>query len=210
MKTIITTLLLMLIYKASLAQNGGQFFENNLIKIQYIGYSDGAHIFKVCNKQACEARIRIKVDRDQAVDIQVGPKDCNIANVIKPATPNLLFRAKAETACVSNPDMGWLEINTANVVLNLVEGNTVTIVRGQNTFRASIINGLYSSDYGSMSYVENIVVYDILGMINYKASNFVRKYSSVNLKNYLQPGLNFVEVTIETNRKERFVFKYVK
>lgn len=213
MKTVITTLLLMLIYTASLAQNGGQFFENNVIKIFYLGYSFGEHTFRVCNKQSCEARIRTKADQDPAVDIQVKPDSCVIVSVFRPNPANIKFRVKAETSCPSftNPDMGWLELNTSNFALNLVEGNTIIVVKGPYKLDISIDGGIIKSSYGSLNYIEHIRVYSILGEVKYNEVTFARRSNTTNLNNYLKTGLNIIEVVIVDNiAPERFIFKYTK
>ena len=213
MKTIITTLLMMLIYTASLAQNGGQFFENNVIKVFYLGYSFGEHTFRVCNKQSCEARIRTKADTDPAVDIQVKPDSCVIVSVPRPNPVNIKFRAKAETSCPSfiNPDMGWLELNTSNFALNLVEGNNIIVVRGPYKLDLSINGGIVKTSYGSLNYIEHIRVYSILGEVKYNEVIFAKRSNTTDLNKYLKTGLNIIEVVIVDNiAPERFIFKYVK
>ncbi len=213
MKTVITTLLLMLIYTASLAQNGGQFFENNVIKIFYLGYSFGEHTFRVCNKQNCEARIRTKADQDPAIDIQVRPDSCVIVSVFRSNPANIKFRVKAETSCPSftNPDMGWLELNTSNFALNLVEGNSILVVRGPYKLDLSINGGIVKTSYGSLNYIEHIRVYSILGEVKYNEVTFARRSNTTNLNNYLKTGLNIIEVVIVDNiAPERFIFKYTK
>ena len=209
MKTVIA-LLLSLLSLAATAQNGGQYFENNVIKIQYLGFVDGAHIFKICNKQSCTARIRTRVDQDPVTDIQVAANDCVQASVIKPIGPNLLFRAKSETSCISNPDMGWLEINTALVTLPLIESNSVIVVRGPNEFRASVSNGVYRSSYTNRDYLERITVYNIIGQVKYKTTTLVKRRKTINLDKYLQTGLNFIDILIETNKPEHITIKYIK
>lgn len=211
MKQFLIFTLLCLLSFFGYSQNGGQLNENNIVKITYLGFSYGAHTFKVCNKQKCEARIRIKVDQDPATDIQIKADSCVLIDVIKPISTDLLFRAKAETFCVSNPDMGWLEINTLNYVLNLVEGNNITITRGSNKLEMSIVGGILKSSYGMLDYIEHIKVYSILGTIKYDYISFVKKSHRTDLNNYLKTGLNVIEVVIVTDKApERFIFKYMK
>ena len=212
MKRFLFLLLLLLFNLFGYSQNGGQFFENNVIKVFYLGYSLGEHTFRVCNKQSCEARIRTKADQDPAVDVQVLPDSCVIVRVSRPNPANIKFRAKAETSCPSftNPDMGWLELNTSNFALNLVEGNNITVVRGPNKLELSINKGILKSSYGSISYIEHARVYSILGDIKYDKITFAKRSNITDLNNYLKTGLNIVEVIIVADVPERFIFKYIK
>lgn len=211
MKTIITSLLILLVTQ-SFSQNGGQFFENNVVRIQYLGYFSGFHKFKVVNKQSCIATIRTKADQDQSIDTQIFGNDSTYIDASRPTPENVKFRAKAETSCVSNPDMGWLEINTSQVALNLVEGNNVTVVRGPNKLQLSIINGVVKSSYGMINYIQHVKVYNILGTVKYEDIIFARRSSDLDINNYLKTGINVIEVIIVTdsNGQERFVFKYQK
>lgn len=194
------------------SQNGGQFFENNVIKIFYLGYSSGEHMFRVCNKQSCEARIRTKADQDPAIDIQVKPDSCVIVNVFRSNPINVKFRVKAETSCPSftNPDMGWLELNTADFVLRLVEGNNITLFRGPNKLELSINGGILKTNYGILNYIEHVRVYTILGDVKYDQLTFAKKSNITDLNIYFKIGINIVEVIIVANIPERFIFKYIK
>jgi hypothetical protein len=210
MKRFLIFTLLSLLSLFGYSQNGGQFFENNVIKVFYLGYSFGEHTFRVCNKQSCEARIRTKADQDPAVDVQVKPDSCVIVKVFRPNPGNIKFRAKAETSCPSftNPDMGWLELNTADFVLHLVEGNNIVVIRGPYKLDISINGGILKSSYGSINYIEHIRVYSILGEVKYNEVTFARRSNITDLNNYLKAGLNIVEVIIvDNNTPERFIFK---
>jgi hypothetical protein len=204
------TCILLILSLLSKAQNGGQFFENNVIRINYIGYSNGQHIFKVCNKQSCEARIRTKADQDLAIDIIVQSLSCETVAVARPTNINILFRAKAETFCISNPDMGWLELNTSLLTLPLIETNYISIPRGPNKLQISIKNGVYRSSFDNTNYIETIRVYNISGRKLYDKRLSVEKSNYIDLKANLEKGINLIEVIIETNKFDRFVFKYFK
>jgi hypothetical protein len=213
MKKFLFLLLLLIFALLGYSQNGGQFFENNVIKVFYLGYSSGTHTFRVCNKQNCEARIRTKADEDPAIDVQVAAEGCNIVTVSRPNPANVKFRVKAETSCPSftNPDMGWLELNTSNFVLNLVEGNNISVVRGPNKLELSVNRGILTSSYGLVNYIEHVRVYSIAGTLNYDEVVFARRLNLTNLNNYFRTGLNIIEVTIVDNTSPiRFIFKYIK
>jgi hypothetical protein len=213
MKQFLIFTLLCLLSFFGYSQNGGQFPENNVIKVEYLGYFNGDHTARVCNKQSCEARIRTKADRDPAVDIIVPANGCIVVTVARPTSAAVLFRAKAETSCPSftNPDMGWLETNFINSVLNLVEGNNVVVVRGPNKLEMSLFGGILKSSYGMLNYIEHVKIYNILGIVKYDDITFVKKSHQTYLNDHLKTGLNIVEVVIVTDKApERFVFKYMK
>ena len=194
------------------SQNGGQFFENNVIKVEYLGYFNGNHTAKVCNKQTCQARIRTKADQDPAVDVIVPPNGCVIVLVARPSSTSVLFRAKAETSCpnFTNPDMGWLETNFISAVLNLTDGNPIRIIREENKYQASIANGILSANFGSFSEYMNVMVYQINGNKLYDKKHFVNKNNLINLNEYFRPGLNFVKVFIHNKTYDSFLFKVFK
>jgi hypothetical protein len=199
MKTFITALL-MLFSSIAGAQNGGQFNENNVIRIDYLGYDSGAHRFRVCNKQNCEARIRTKADRDPAVDIQVDSAGCTIILIRRSTADPILFRAKAETACVSNPDMGWLEIKTGMSILPLSE----EVVEKASDLKSGI-GVLYTNGYlkvttnNNSSYMQTVTVFDVTGFKRYYKSFTMSKSSILYLHDQIRLGLNFISVRLDRN-----------
>ncbi len=213
MKQFLIFTLLCLLSFFGYSQNGGQFPENNVIKVEYLGYFNGNHTARVCNKQNCEARIRTKADQDPAVDVIVPANGCVVVTIARPTSAAVLFRAKAETSCPSftNPDMGWLETTFTNVVLNLVEGNNIIVIRGPNKLELSIVGDVLKSSYGTLNYIEHIRIYSISGIIKYDDITFVKRSHRTDLNNYLKTGLNIIEVVIVTDKSpERFIFKYIK
>ena len=210
MKHFIITTLLCLTFLFGNSQNGGQFFENNVIKVLYLGYSAGAHTFRVCNKQSCEARIRTKADQDPAVDIQVLTNSCQIVSVLRPNPGNIKFRVKAETSCPSftNPDMGWLELNTGDFVLPLTYNIPVVIY--PEGLKVTIANGILNTKFDNTNYYMHINVYDVSGANRYKNVAYVKKHQQIDLNSYFRIGVNFVEVIIETRSRYRFSFRLIK
>jgi hypothetical protein len=193
-------------------QNGGQFPENNVIRVEYIGYFNGNHVAKVCNKQNCEARIRTKAEQDPAVDVLVPADSCITILVPRPTSAAILFRAKAETSCPSftNPDMGWLETNFISAVLNFADGNPIRIIREENKYQLTVTNGILSANFGSFSEYMTVMVYQINGNKLYDKKHFVNKNNLINLNEYFRPGLNFVKVFIHNKTYDSFLFKVFK
>jgi hypothetical protein len=213
MKNILILILSLLFSLNIFAQNGGQFFENNVIRLGYVGYSSGTHTFKIVNKQNCEVTIRTKADNDAAIDVIVSNGDSVYVNVFRGNPANIKFRVKAETSCpnFTNPDMGWLELNTSIFTLNLVESNNITIIRGPDKLNLLLNNGILKTSFGSRSYSQEIKIYTILGNIIFCDLIFVKRFNQTDLNYYLKSGLNIIEVTIVSGvRTDKFLFKYLK
>jgi hypothetical protein len=191
------------------AQNGGQFFENNVIRVNYIGYANGSHSFTVCNKQSCEARIRTKADQDPAVDIQVAPNSCSTVTVNRPTPAPIKFRAKAETSCpnFANPDMGWLEINTGNVALPLNE-ETVEYIREKKEMKVWIESNRYVviETGNTKMYNLQIRVTGINGVQMFYHKQKIHKNAKIDL-GYQQKGLAHIKVILEDGPTFFFNFK---
>jgi hypothetical protein len=206
MKTLITTLLTLFSLIAG-AQNGGQFYENNVIRITYLGYDSGVHLFRVCNKQTCGARIRTKADQDKAVDVQVDSADCVIVHIFRSTPAPILFRAKAETSCVSNPDMGWLEINTALVPLSLNEKAEEKIVEQNKGIRIFYNAGyLKVATNNNLSYIQTVEVFDMSGFKRYYKSFLMSKNSMLYLHDQIRLGMNFISVRLD---RSGVVYQYL-
>jgi hypothetical protein len=208
MKTIIATLLT-LASLTGMAQNGGQFFENNVIRIEYVGYLGGQHVFKVCNKQNCEARIRTKADQDPAVDIQVPPNACVLHNVNRPTSAGILFRTKAETACITNPDMGWLEINTVLITLPMKE--EIDAIREERAgMTVKLTGNLLKVNIDNYKQYNQITeVYSVEGVRRYYNKFKMSKSSAIHLNSHLHLGLNYIRVTLESGAVHQFVIRNV-
>ena len=209
MKKLLIILLMSFLSLKSYSQNGGQFYENNVILLEYIGYSSGKHAFKVCNKQTCNATIRTKADQDPAIDVQVSGKTCAFVYVERLTPVNIKFRVKAETSCPSfvNPDMGWLELNTSNFALPLVESNLIRFERGSNKITIFIERGILTCDFGQLTDVQNLLIYDQFGRKLYSQRISVYKKSQVDLNMFLAPGINILRISLEQRPYEIFIFK---
>jgi len=196
MKTVITALL-MLFSLIARAQNGGQFFENNVIRIQYLGYSSGKHSFKVVNKQICEARIRTRAEQDPAVDIQVIANDSSVVQVSRLTPQTIIFKVKAETSCVSNPDMGWLEINTGTLSLPLNE-DTKQQIQEKRGILVKLSRGVLTvTTNDNITYNQTVEVYSVNGIKQYYKSFRMNKNSVLDLHNQIRLGFNFISIRLD-------------
>jgi hypothetical protein len=113
----------LLISLFSYSQNGGQSSENNVLKIEYIGYSSGNHIFKITNKVNCE--LVTKLDQNGTfVDHTLSALQSSFINIPASSSSQIVyFKAKREggAICKQNPDNGWTELQSA-IVLSIKFG----------------------------------------------------------------------------------------
>ena len=104
-------LLFMLLFNTiAYSQNGGQLNENNVLKIEYLGYSNGSYAFTLKNKVNCQ--INAKLDKNGAFS-NYTLSALQTITVLIPGAPQQIvkFRAKRESGanCLQSPDNGWVE-----------------------------------------------------------------------------------------------------
>lgn len=120
MKKYLFILLIIFISNYAYSQNNGQFFENSVIKIQYIGYNNGNHIFLVENKTNCP--VLIKVDKTGSFQSHTVQGNSLFSILIPASSSNTIvkFKVKREggPSCSSNPDNGWIELESPGPILN--------------------------------------------------------------------------------------------
>lgn len=99
MRTLILALLLG-IGIFSMAQNGGQYPENNSVKLEWVGNS-----VKVTNKQSCESIIRVSYAQSD-VNLTIAG---NSSIIFMPPAAIATIKAKNTTNC-GNSDFGLVEL----------------------------------------------------------------------------------------------------
>lgn len=208
--SILITLFLTSIISSAQNQNGGQFNQNNALHIQYISYSNGIHTFKVVNKQNCTAIVKTKVNQEQTIDHQIPKNDSIYIYVTLPNTNEIKFKAKPETACAQNTDMGWIEISSLGVTLNLYPNNIIRIIRGPNQFLLSINNGILNANFGTLSEYQSITIFNLLGMKSFEQKILVNKSLNINLNPYLKRGINLVRIIIHNKTQDTHIFQIIK
>jgi hypothetical protein len=109
------------------SQNGGQFNENNVLKVDYVGYSNGNHIFKIINKVNCDLGVKIDKNGVTSSQMMTGLQETVIL-VTAPQTPQINVKAKRESGanCRQNPDNGWVELQSSVVLPIKFGGITAT------------------------------------------------------------------------------------
>lgn len=110
MKKLIYAILLLLPFTIY-GQNGGQLNENSVIKIDYIGYSNGEHHFKVTNKQSCSVNTQYTVvGSSQITDTVVGGNGCYYIHIPSQLSEIKTTKARSRQFCPNtSPDQGWVE-----------------------------------------------------------------------------------------------------
>lgn len=101
MKHLILSLLGTILIMTSMAQNGGQYPENNSVKLEWIGTS-----VKVTHKQGCDGQVRLNYATSN-VDVAI---PANSSIIFMPPVGTATIKAKALTNCGST-DFGWVELS---------------------------------------------------------------------------------------------------
>lgn len=112
-------LLLLLLSNFLYAQNGGQANQNDLIRIDYAGYSGNSHIFKITNIQTCIITAQYTSQGYSIQSIGIFPYESFYYHI--PANQNIQVTAKAKTTTYCNgpvPDRGWVEASSMHFVLS--------------------------------------------------------------------------------------------
>ena len=86
---------------SSMAQNGGQYPENNSVKLEWAGSS-----VKITNKQSCESVIRVSYAQSD-VDLTIAG---NSSVIFMPPAAVATIKAKNTTNC-GNSDFGLVELS---------------------------------------------------------------------------------------------------
>ena len=207
---IFTLLSLVSFFGFSQNQNGGQFNENNSVRLQYMGYTSGTHTFKITNKQNCNVTLRTRVDEEPSVDMNTSANDSFYVNVPKPTPSNVKFRVKSETSCSQNIDMGWLELNTSGFALPLVEDNIIRFTRGENEYKIEMKGYTLVSDFGQLSEKQTVVIHNMVGNTLEFRRIFVNRRNQIDLSPFMVRGLNLITVFIDNKTHDIFTFKIFK
>lgn len=112
MKTMITGLLI-LISAASMAQgNGGQYYENNSVKLTLIAKVDGYYA-GITSKQSCQSDFKLSYSNNTSnINLAAGAYQ----EVFLGAGITGRVKVKADSQC-GNTDYGWVEINLSAMPL---------------------------------------------------------------------------------------------
>jgi len=121
MKYLIFVLIGSFLISASMAQNGGQYPENNSLKLEYLG---GGKI-KITNKQSCESIVAVNDSKTEA-NITIPGNSSYIYLLPSSLISNIRFKAKNTTNCGSS-DYGYVELFLASLPLKFISFTTTHI-----------------------------------------------------------------------------------
>lgn len=138
MKQTLMALLCSLFSIIGLSQNGGQNVENNVLRITYLGWSNGQHIVSLQNKVNCTIVATYNFD---GVTADVTIPALSSVTLTRTAAQTSILNAKAKRRsganCISSPDNGWVEINTVGGTLPIkfksinakrIDKNTIEVI----------------------------------------------------------------------------------
>lgn len=209
---ILFIILFILINFISTAQNGGQFSQNDVISVSYLGYENNTYLFKITNKLDCDIEVRYRFEQTPSVNVII-PKLSSIhVSVPYESLPSVDFTVKpvSQTVCIlggSQIDMGLLEI-TLSPTLNLQNNNFITNRRNSSNISVYIEKDVLKTNIGNNVHLQMVTMYDINGKILFKDSRIINKHSEISLKKHFCSGFNFIIVRIENNLKDVFLLKY--
>jgi hypothetical protein len=121
MKNLIFALIGSLLISNSMAQNGGQYPENNSLKLEYLG---GGKI-KITNKQSCESIVKVNDSKSEA-DVTIAGNSSLIYQLSPTLISNIHIKAKNTTNC-GNSDYGYVELFLASLPLKFISFTTTRI-----------------------------------------------------------------------------------
>lgn len=138
MKQTLMALLCSLFSIIGLSQNGGQNSENNVLKITYIGWSNGEHKVLLQNKLNCEVVATYNFD---GVTTNITLPALATVTLSKQSPLSSVLNAKAKRRsganCISSPDNGWVEtftilsslpIKFKSVSGKRIDSNTIEVI----------------------------------------------------------------------------------
>jgi len=114
------------------------------------------------------------------------------------------------SSCVSNPDMGFLEVVITLGVLSLENRPGIVFIRENQQYKVFFDKGFLNFDFGSLTENVNISVFDNNGRLTYSQFSQVKKNLSLNTNLFLSKGLNYVRVYVQNKFYDYYTFKIFK
>lgn len=111
-----------------MAQNGGQYPENNSVKLEWVGTS-----VKVTNKQSCQSVMKVSYAQSE-VDLTIAG---NSSMIFMPPAAIATIKAKCTTNC-GNTDFGWVELTLTAMPIRFTSFNLVKDYETLYTVKFSI------------------------------------------------------------------------
>jgi hypothetical protein len=204
---------LILINLSSLGQNNGQFAQNDVINVFYLGYENNTYLFKITNKLDCRIEIKYRFEQTPSVDTSV--LDSIYISIPYQSLPSIKFTVKPvpQSVCIlggSKIDMGLLEIDAPGVVLNTSSNNFITNPRNTSATSVQIIGGVLKMDVGNKTVLQTTTIYNERGEMLFRKKYLVDKSINIPINTYFSSGLNIITIRFEDRFNDIFVLKYYK
>lgn len=201
----------LLIALFSKAQNGGQFAQNDVIIVSYLGFENNTYVFKITNKLDCDIEVRYRFEQFASVDTII-PKSSSIYTPItSSALSSFSFTVKPipQTVCIlggSKVDMGLLEINFSPILL-FQPNNFIRISPPKEKISVQLHENVLKTNLGNNIFPQSVTIYDFNGRILFKDRRIVNKQSTIFLNKELCKRQNFILVHIENKSNDVFLLK---
>lgn len=194
------------------AQNGGQFAQNDVISVSYLGYENNIYLFKITNKLDCDVEVRYRFEQTPSVDTTILANSSVHISIPYRSLPSISFTVKPvpQTVCIlggSQIDMGLLELDVS-ATLDLQPSGFTTNVRNTSNISVYIERGVLKTDVGNNIFPQVVTIYDVNGRVLFKDRRVVNKQSQIPINNHFTSGQNFIIVHIENKLKDVFLLKY--
>lgn len=120
MKHLIIAVIMALCTLATTAQNGGQYPENDNIRLEWLGKVGANYFERIANKKSCAVTVKIEYNHTftEVIIPAHGNYDLNLG-------PTLLSGVRAKTIQVNcgAPDNGWIEFSLTAMPMRFVSSN---------------------------------------------------------------------------------------
>lgn len=107
MKHLIIAVITALCTLSTAAQNGGQYVENNSVKLQFAGLISGNYYVKIINKKSCTGWFKYDYN-GQDKEFAIAANDDTLLKV--GTSINGVIKVKNTTRCSGYNDNGWVEL----------------------------------------------------------------------------------------------------
>lgn len=120
MKNLIFTVIAVISALIGNAQNGGQYVENNSVKLQYSGFSAGNYYVTITNKKDCAGVFRYDYNGNTG-DLTLAAFADTLINI--GTSISGVIKAKSTAHCSGFNDNGWVELSLSITPLRFVKSS---------------------------------------------------------------------------------------
>lgn len=201
----------LLITLFSKAQNGGQFAQNDVIIVAYLGFENNTYVFKITNKLDCNVDVRYRFEQLASVDTTISSLSSIYTPITSVALSSFSFTVKPipQTVCIlggSKIDMGLLEIKFSPILL-FQPSDFIRISPVKENVSVQLHGNILKTNIGNNIFPQHTTIYTLDGRILFKDTRIVNKQSTILLNKELCKGQNFILVRIENKSNDVFLLR---